>query len=187
MRLTGLFIIAVLVLPVTFTSCGENIFSNEIKGIDSLLTLIGNSEKELNSMDSLKMDSISVEASNNINQLKRVYYTDTVDMEAAKMVTNYKVLRKVGHRARMQRNEIRTETYYTRKQLNTLKVNLEARQMSPDSGKFYYNVEKQATMALLAAYEAYKINLVQSQQLYDSLNPKIEAIITEAQVNQKEK
>lgn len=160
-----------------FSSCGGPDFSPEIRSIDSLRVEIDRIEKELGTLDSAILDTISMHASNNVNILKKVYDTDTIDMVRARKITTYKSLRRVNLRANKQRAELWAEIHLSEKQLENLKKSLEHGDFELEVGRKYFQEEKLATRALFSAYEAYKGSYESTRQLYDSLNPYVLEVI----------
>lgn len=173
------FLPLILILPLLFSSCGGYDYSKETAALDSLRTEVLRIEKSLGSMDSLRLDSISIEASNNINRLKKVYDTDTIDMEEAHKVTTYKSLRKLANKARGERQKLWSEIAYTKSQLDRLIDDLNHSRFEEQEGKKYFNEEKLATLALIGAYDSYVMNIEWSENIYDSINPIVIQMIAE--------
>lgn len=187
MRKALFFLPAILVFPLFFYSCGGFDFSKETATLDSLRKEVIRIETSLGAMDSVRLDSISIEASNNINRLKKVYDTDTVNMEQARKVTTYKSLRKLANKARSERMKLWSEIAYTKNQLDRLIEDLNNSRFDEPTGKKYFNEEKMATLSLLGAYDSYVMNIEWSEDIYDSINPIVKQMIIEKELERAAK
>lgn len=159
------------------SSCGGGLFKNELSSIDSLQQIINNIEKEMLSMDTLRIDTISVNASNNINTIKHIFTSDTINMKDAMVINDYKALRKISNRFRQDRFKLWNELYLSRKQLALLSTDLNYSSWDKETGKKYYSFEELATTSFILSFEQHKLDFYNSIKQYDSLNPVIESII----------
>lgn len=165
------------VCSVSLAACTGSHFKTEVAQVDSLLKEAEKLEKGMLAVDTIRLDSISMEASNNINHIKRVYDTDTIDMVEARGVTTYKALRKISGRSKSERRKIWKEMALTKKQLTNLKSDLERGIPDEPTAKKYVQEEKLAFVALAGMIDNYHYNIDWAYKQFDSLTPVIQQII----------
>lgn len=188
MKKTAVFNVFVLFVYLMFPSCGGIDYSAEISQLDSLSTAVTKMEEAFKAVDTNRLREISIEASNNINRIKEVYTTDTVNMKEARMITTYKSLRKIDGKSRAERGKLWSEIAYSKKQLSTLTEDLKNSRFEKELGKKYFIDEKLATQSLLGSYESYRLNIEWAFQTYDSLHPLVlEVIARQEQVLESKK
>ena len=177
MKTNFIIIAAAILIGLNLHSCSGGIFKNELNAIDSLQIELGRIEKELSLMDTIYLDTISTNASNNINTIKHVFEADTVDMKVAKTISNYKFLRKVSNKFKQTRLQLWSELKLSKNQLTNLSNDLKNGAYDEETGKKYFSLEKLATSGLIQAYQVHKAEFENSVKQYDSLNPVIKDII----------
>lgn len=170
-----------------FSACGGNMFVHEIKILDSLNNELGRVETELKQMDTARIDTISMHASNNINTIKHLYVSDTINMQEAISITEYKSLRNVANRFRKKRWKLWDDLHKSQYQINNLLKDLEHQAFDEQTGKSYFAVEKLATISIIRSYEVYREDFEKAVKKYDSLNPVINDIILNLNQSQTEK
>lgn len=180
-KIIGLYVMA---LSLCMSSCINTKRSKHLKTVDSLYTILDSVESKLYSLDSIKVQNTYTEYKKNIDKIK-LYFDDKKDDSTWSTITTYGVIRKPLKEYTKNADIYSEEITFSRKQLDSLKADIKAKNIPEDKIKEYTKSEADAINKLnqQVAITIERVNT--SIHLYDSLNPKIIKIIEHLEKTEK--
>jgi DNA polymerase I-like protein with 3'-5' exonuclease and polymerase domains len=173
-KIIGLSLMAVLCL--TISSCLNTKNSKHLNTIDSLYTVLDSVKIKLQSLDSSKVKSTFSDYKENIEKIK-LFFDDKKDDSTWSTITTYGVIRKPLKEYTKTADSFWEEIAFSRKQLDSLKSDIKAKDIPEDKIKEYTKSEVEAVNSLNQQVTIVITRTKESMHLYDSLNPKIIKII----------
>jgi hypothetical protein len=157
-----------ILLCFTVISCG-NSYKQEIKTIDSLANEINLCLKKYETLDLDNLHQVALKARNNTSRLKEIV-PDTIDQELGRIMTIYKDYRKADIDFYRRFLQIKEEMLYCQLQLKNLSADLNNNIINKDSVRYYYELEKDASVQVIKMFESMSQTLPQYYQTFDSVN-----------------
>lgn len=178
-----LFAFGIFVFSIFFSSCGENQFKEKINTLDSLSTEV------TRLIDSIKIaDTTSyINAYNTIEQnLKLIQKTlkDTVTQEEARVLSDYKMIKKSLFNFTDKIKEIEKELIFTKKQLNNLAKDLSRGYIEASKAEEYFSIEVTSANAVLEDGWATLNNSPVYLKMFEDLHPKVLDFIEKHQLKE---
>jgi ribosomal protein L16 Arg81 hydroxylase len=181
MQKTFQFIICIFGVSILF-SCGKKIENAETKIIDSLLTVLDNSEKMLEEIDFEKVEESAKIASENLEKIKPLI-NDTLNRDKVFLMSNYAIVcgeeeeeggAKKGEGSdyeEVREKYMEKELELCKKQLKNLKHDFSSGEMDEASFKKYYEVEKEKALQIISFIAMESTSHTYRLSLFDSLHP----------------
>lgn len=178
-------IIHYIVITVTLFllfSCGSKIENAETRIIDSLLTVLDNSEKMLEEIDFEKMEESAKIADEELEKIKPLI-NDTLNRDKVFLISNYSIVSgeeeeegggKKGEGSdyeEVREKYMEKELELCRKQLKNLKHDFSSGEMDEASFKKYYEVEKEKALQIISFIAMESTSHTYRLALFDSLHP----------------
>lgn len=182
-KILGVFI-SIISLSI-FASCGENQFVDKIKTLDSLSVEV---ERLIDSVETVDTNSYKTAASiieSNIN-LIRNELKDTVTQEEARVLSDYKMIRKSLVNYSDKINALHKELIYTKKQLNNLSRDLDRGYIEASKAEEYFSIEVTSAQAVLEDGWSTLNNSPIYLKMFEELQPKVQEFINMHQLKEKE-
>lgn len=165
MKINSVFLTLLLLI---FYSC-RNSYKQEIKTLDSLENELKIRLKKYDALELEKLNKIAQETKNNISRLKSVV-TDTIDQELGRIMTIYKDYKKADIDMYRRFLQLKEEMLYCQLQLNNLSTDLLNNNINSDSVRYYFELEKSASLQVIKIFEDMSNTLPQYYQTFDSVN-----------------
>lgn len=157
-------------------SCKNTKNHPQLATIDSLNLVIDTIEKTINTVDSAEVTKTYVEYQKNIKQIK-LYFNDQKEDSLWSTITAYGVIRKPLKEYKKNISEFFNNIKYSRKQLDSLRTDIKADNISEEKVKAYTKSEAEAVNSLNQQVKIIIPHTVEMMHLFDSLNPKVIIII----------
>ena len=166
------------------TSCTHVNVDKELAQIDSLTTVIINTEIELDEIDIDKVTTLQEQMSNQIMLVKSVY-GDSIEWEKAKMLNKYHNANKSFRKYIDKHSYIKDELTYSYDQLSDLRAVLSNNIISTDTFHLYFEKECKAAQELgeLIQNEVHKAK--SSLDTYKECLPKVEELLSEQKAEEE--
>ncbi len=161
--------ICFIILVLFFASCGQKQYENDIKSLDSLQKKVVEVGENFKTLDSLKFANIANEIPLKIDELKKVYMPDSINLDILSLVNAYNGCRNYYASFNVQRLRVGKEIPYTKKQLSVLASDLKNNSLKKEDAKKYIGIEKNAASSLCQLFEDLKSMSTQKAKTYDSL------------------
>jgi DNA polymerase I-like protein with 3'-5' exonuclease and polymerase domains len=165
-----------LIASIGFTACKNNKHVKEIKAVDSLYTVIDSIEKTLASIDTNNIRLTYKTYSENINLLKK-NFKDKKEDSVWSVMTTYGIIKKPLKSFINDYPDFYSEIEYSRHQLDSLKIDINAGNIKDDKIAEYTKTESEAVYNLKQQVEISVSTAKERLKLYDSLNPKVIKVI----------
>jgi uncharacterized coiled-coil DUF342 family protein len=170
------FLIAVIFVGITFTSCNQQVKEDRLKRIDSLGVHLNYIAETLEEMDSImlvnRINDIRVSSGWIIDNI-----TDTLDQRPGLIFGDFVRSKKYLEQAVTRYDEVRKELNYSRRQLETLRTDVKENFFSEEEFKGYFNTESASIERLIHATDELKSKYETSNERYTSLKPKMNHIL----------
>jgi hypothetical protein len=170
-------------LLVFLVSCGGAKREREILLLDSLKTEVGKLQTGLDSLrqDSLKLAEITDGVSRWLVILPRVYQPDTMNVDTALMLEEFKNFNTVAPRFNIQYQRIKSEIPYAVKQLESLLTDLHNKALSNKDAEKFTGVEKAASVRLINAFHDLHKTSVATIEQFNRLSVPVIALLDSLQ------
>jgi hypothetical protein len=197
MNRTIYFAIAVVMISAIL-SCRSKKENAETRVIDSLLTVLDNSEKMLEEIDFEKLEQSAKIASHNLEKVKPLI-TDTLNRDKVFLMSNYAIVcgeeeeEGGGKKAEGSNYEEVREKYMEKelvlckKQLKNLKHDFISEEMDETSFKKYYELEKEKALQIISFIAMESTSHIHRQAMFDSLHPLMVKMIDSLETAAKNK
>tara|TARA_B110000438_G_scaffold245753_1_gene246952 strand:- start:31 stop:591 length:561 start_codon:yes stop_codon:yes gene_type:complete len=159
-----------------FFSCASN-FNEQINKVSELQFDLTSLENSFYSIDQQKVDAAIEEYKHNMSQIKKYYYTDTVEKEFVQLMNSYKSIKKGGKGLSKEAENINSNLTTMKQQLSFLKADLENQLLLKDSALFYITNEERNFNLLNENITNYIIECESILSLDDSLAIKVRYLI----------
>ena len=112
-----------------------------------------------------------------MSQIKKYYYTDTVEKEFVQLMNAYKGIKKGGKGLSNQAENINANLTTMKQQLNYLKSDLENQLIMEDSALLFISIEERNLSLLKESITSYILDCDAILTLDDSLSFKVRSLI----------
>lgn len=170
---------------VLLSACGGNQFADKIKTLDSLSIEVERLIDSIQMTDTASYKNAHHSIEKNL-KLIRNKLKDTVTMEEARILSDYKMIRKSLGNYTDKIKAIHQELLYTQKQLNNLSKDLSLGYIEASKAEEYYSIEVTSTQAVLEDGWATLNNSPVYLKMYEDLHPKVLDFIEKHQIKEKE-
>ena len=171
------FIVAfILSLHLFFFSCNETKFKAEFKTIDSLNVVLDSVQNKLEEVDTVMIKKEYKEYLTNIGLLKK-YFNDKKEDSTWKIMTSYGAVKGSLKKFISDYPCFYSEIYYSRKRLDSLKIDIKSGDMEKGKIKEYTKTESKAVSNLKTLVFFSVKGAMSKLMLLDSLNPKVNEVI----------
>jgi len=179
-----LFIFGLII--AAFGSCMHVNVDQELTQIDSLTTIIKDTEIKLDEIDLDKVKTLQEQMSNQI-MLVKSFYGDSIEWESAKMLNKYHNANKSFRKYIDKHSYIKDELTYSYDQLSDLRAVLSNNIISTDTFHLYFEKECKAAQELeeLIQNEIHKAK--SSLETYKECLPKVEELLSEQKPKKQNK
>lgn len=169
-------LIIILISTVAFMGCGGKKHPKMMAKIDSLYSVIDSIEKKLSSVDTIEVKKVFEEYSENIGMIKE-NFKDKKEDSVWKVITNYGIIRKPLKNFIKDYPGLYKEIKYSRKQLDSLKADIEKGIIDGSKVKEFTNSEADAIKSLRQVVDISVNGAKGKLKLFDSLNPKVIKVV----------
>ena len=185
-KLFLIFLCSSLILG--FTACEEETkYSGEIKELNSLSSSVDRMLVELQRIDTAELANIKADVEQNLLNMKRVYHADTINMEDAELLQDYKAIKQATKKLSESRRALIEELKYSNKQLESLAADLEDNLLEAEKVQKFMEDEKLAVKNQLLKGQQLLDHVDYVKENYPELNPAILKILNrEMKEDQKE-
>ncbi|MFT6844464.1 MAG: peptidoglycan hydrolase CwlO-like protein [Flavobacteriales bacterium] len=176
MKTRFVIFLSILAITVGSQSCVNNDFTKEINTIDTLFVQIDSLEVQLHRIDTSKVSVMSL-TSKNILTIVESYYNNVPDELSLKdgvVFSNFKNVKKGVKDFDKRFKTIQNEISYTKKQLTTLRSDMENGAVSIDLLSQYIEDENQAVAILGKEMSSLLYGLNFAEEQYELLLPDIQ-------------
>lgn len=171
------FSIAITLAIAAFLfSCGSSKYKAEIKTIDSLKSVLDSVQLKMGEVDTSLIEKEYKEYSENISLLKN-YFNDKKEDSAWQTMTRYGAVRVSLKPFAKNYLQYYSEIEYSRKQLDSLKSDVEAENLGKEKIREYTKSEADAVINLKTRVASAVEGAKTGMRLLDSLNPGVTKII----------
>lgn len=115
----SLSIIALIALTIISPSCKRTKYAKEIAHLDSLQTLLTETDSVLKSIDTVKINACYMEIKNNLNFIQE-NYKDTMAREMALFLSDYRTMQEAMEEINREQKHYVEELEYSEKQIENL-------------------------------------------------------------------
>lgn len=169
-------IVLSLAFPAFFFSCNESKFKTELKTIDSLNVALDSVRIKLREVDTVIIEKSYKEYLAKIAQLKN-YFNDKKEDSTWQLMGSYGAIKTSLKPFAKNYTEYYSELEYSRKQLDSLKSDIESGNLEKGKIKDYTKTEAEAVSKLMTLVAASVEGAKTGLKLLDSLNPKVDKVI----------
>jgi len=161
---------------VFFNTCKTGKYNEEIATIDSLMTVLNNSEKLLNKIDT---NEISLHFDIYIQNLSKIResFSDRDDEEAWQVYTRYGLIRKYLRDYKKNHDEFVKEIAVAKNQLDALKQNIKKNTFEEELIEQYIHEEAAFVTYISISVEHLVEHTTTYNEMFKELNPKVEKLI----------
>lgn len=171
------FIIALsLALPTFFFSCNESKFKAELKTIDSLNVVLDSVQIKMGEIDTVIIKKAYKEYLANIALLNK-YFNDKKEDSTWQLMGSYGAVKTSLKPFTKNYTEYYSEIEYSRKQIDSLKSDIESGNLEKEKIKEYTKTEAEAVSKLMIIVVSSVDGAKTGLKLLDSLNPKVDKVI----------
>ena len=159
-----------------FFSCASNSKEQLVKVSELEFDLIS-LENSFHSVDKQKVDDAIKAYKHNMSQIKKYYYTDTVEKEFVQLMNSYKAIKRGGKGLSNELENINSNLTTMKQQLSYLKSDLENQLLVKDSALLFISNEERNLNLLNEKITNYIIECDAILSLDDSLSIKVRSLI----------
>jgi len=163
-------------LVILFVSCTANL-NEQLNTVSELEFELLSLESSYNTVDQQKVGDAISEYKHNMSQIKKYYYTDTVEKEFVQLMNAYKGIKKGGKGLSNQAENINANLTTMKQQLNYLKSDLENQLIMEDSALLFISNEERNLSLLKESITSYILDCDAILTLDDSLSFKVRSLI----------
>lgn len=176
-----IFIFSICLL---LSSCGSNQFADKIQALDSLSVEVERLIDSIEVADTATFKNAHKSVENNLKLIQNEL-RDTVTMEEARFLSDYKMIRKSLGNYTDKIKAIYQELIFTQKQLNNLSKDLSRGYIEASKADEYFSIEVTSTQAVLEEGWATLNNSPVYLKMYEEIHPKVLAFIDKHQIKEK--
>lgn len=182
-KIIGIFI--TLIILSHFASCEGNQFADKIHTLDSLSLEV---KRLIDSIETVDTNSYKIAASTIETNIKliRNELKDTITQDEARILSDYKMIRKSLGNFSDKINAIHKELLYTEEQLNNLSKDLSRGYIEASKADEYFSIEVTSAQAVLEDGWTTLTNSPVYLKMFEELQPKVEEFINKHQLKAKE-
>lgn len=163
-------------LILAFVSCSQVNIDKELLLIDSLQTIIVETERKAKEIDIESIRSFKDVMEEQLILIK-TQYGDSISWESAKFLNRYHAIKKSFHKYQDKNIRFEEDIAYSHDQLKNLKHDLEENIIHPDTFNRNFTVELLAVKDLKLLIDKEVENLKYKLGEYREANPKVEELI----------
>ncbi len=167
------------------TSCSSNQFSDKIQTLDSLAIEVNRLIDSIQFADTNAYKNAALKIEENIKHIKN-QLKDTVTTEEARILSDYKMIRKSLGNYSDKINALNKELIYTKKQLNNLSRDLQRGYIEASKAEEYFSIEVTSAQAVLEDGWNTLNNSSVYLKMFEELQPKVQDFINKHQLKEKE-
>ena len=167
----------IFILLCLFISSCYSLYDDEINEVISLQTKLEALNQSFYNVEKDKVNKAKKEYDKNIKQIKKYYFTDTVDVDFVQLMNTYKGIKKLTKSFAKDYNNISSNLITMKKQLENLKHDLEKNVFSIDSIGFFIEVEQNNINKLNENVSSFVIKCDDVIKIDDSLSSKVRSLI----------
>jgi len=165
-----------LIVPLVFISCNHKTHPKKIARIDSLLKVVDSIEKNLSKIDTINVKKVYEEYQDNLGMIS-AYFKEKKEDSTWSTITAYGVINSPLKKFVKDYSSLYHDIKYSRKQLDSLKYDIEHDNLEKEKVDTYTNNECTAVNALkMQSFSDVKGAIIELR-LFDSLSPKIDRVI----------
>ena len=171
MKINIITIFAITISVCSLLSCNPSKkFTNELTTIDSCITVIEEMEEHLNGINFDSLDVMVQHVQHNESVIKRLYMSDTVDNDFARMMNECKGLRKTMEGSKAKKIKYGDELNALKHQFMDLKTDIMDGRFSKEQIDGYLSKEKRDMHIVHDSfYEFYDLQLKQTKIYYSNV------------------
>ena len=163
---------------VLFISCGRKNNSDQLQKIDSLIVVLDELEKKIQTIDTAKIGEIYRVCNADLVFIQK-NYKDTMDRELAIFLSDYHALKKSSTRLMESIVDQDYEIGYSKNQLKNLKLDLNNDLYNEDLFAEYFNSEQSAIEKMDETIQNTISWYQNAIQMFDTNSVKVKAIISD--------
>ena len=169
-------IFLLIVLPLVFYSCNHKTHPKKVARIDSLFKVVDSVEKKLGEVDTINIKKVYKEYLDNLGLIS-MYFNNKKDDSTWSTITAYGVINSPLKSFVKVYSSLYKEIKYSRKQLDSLKYDIENDNLEKEKIDSYTNNECNAVNTLKMQSFSEANGAIINLRLFDSLNPKVIRVI----------
>jgi len=128
-----LLIVGLTILSLTFTSCNESKFENELKEVQEMQEVLDGVKLTYSNVDISKADNAFSTYEKNMNQISKYYHPDSIPMDVYGLIDFYKGVKKNNKSVQRDYKLIGEHIVVVEQQLSDLASDLEEGLVPEDS------------------------------------------------------
>lgn len=171
-----LFLFVAFCSLLTSTSCDQQLRKKRLARIDSLESHLNGVQDVLNNVDSVLLEN----RIRDIDQTSNWVYdniTDTLSAKPGLLFGDYMRSKKYLGQALTRYKDVRNELIYSKKQINTLRTDVQNGFYSQEEFKAYFDVEATSISKLNEAADELQSNYEMSTERYQKFKPGVNQLV----------
>lgn len=168
-----------------FISCSGNQFADKIQTLDSLAVEVERLIDSIETVDTNTYKNAASEIEKNVSLIKNEL-KDTVTQEEARILSDYKMIRKSLVNFPDKIKALHEELLYTHSQLNNLSKDLKMGYIEASKAEEYFSIEVTSAQAVLEDGWNTLNNSPVYLKMFDDLQPKVQEFINKHELKEKE-
>ena len=175
-------------LGITFISCDPaTTYKKEIEEIDSCFALVDSLQNEFNGIEFDSLDYMYNHVLSNEDNIKKYYYSDTVNEMLAGQLNDSKSIRKRFKNIELDRTVLQEKLTTSLNQLENLEEDIRNGVLTEDQIKQYLADEKEAANEVYVEFESFYLMQESEKKRFYQFTPAIDAFVEQLLNDNKER